>query len=398
MQVRLDLFATSNINKLNKMEENTNTTPEQSAPDQESQPIQFFDNVQDLATSMESAPETSISEAAEQPMANEEPTQQDDVQSVQEDYQPVQNNEVPQEQTIERPQYTEQDVEGAVLNYMSEKLGVQINSFEDFIDDGEDEGVYQMDERIEAIARFVEETGRTPQDWFAYQSLNPSEMDDVTAVRVSMASEYPGLNVDELNTLISSKYNMDPDSASEEQVRLAQIQLKADATRARAAIEDIRNGYAAPEVQNQDFSDDRYVIDDNWVSQMSQEVGSLTGLEFDLPNGKTFTYGIDDNYRNQLVDRNARIDEFFDSYVDNSGNWDYDTLASHITVIDKIDEIVGSVYRQGLSDGQKGVVQNAANVKSGQAPQQSEQKESPLSAQLKQIVGGGSNNLMTFNI
>jgi hypothetical protein len=144
MQVRLDLFATSNINKLNKMEENTNTTPEQSAPDQESQPIQFFDNVQDLATSMESAPETSISEAAEQPMANEEPTQQDDVQSVQEDYQPVQNNEVPQEQTIERPQYTEKDVEGAVLNYMSEKLGVQINSFEDFIDDGEDEGTRWM--------------------------------------------------------------------------------------------------------------------------------------------------------------------------------------------------------------------------------------------------------------
>jgi len=374
------------------MEENTNNTPEQSAPDQESQPIQFFDNVQDLATSMESTPETSISEAAGQ--ENEE----NDVQEIQQDYQPVQNNEVPQEQTIERPQYTEQDVEGAVLNYMSEKLGVQINSFEDFIDDGEDEGVYQMDERIEAIARFVEETGRAPQDWFAYQSLNPSEMDDVTAVRVNMASEYPGLNVDELNTLISSKYNMNPDSASEEQIRLAQIQLKADATRARAAIEDIRNGYAAPEVQNQDFSNDRYVIDDNWVSQMSQEVGSLTGLEFDLPNGKTFTYGIDDNYRNQLVDRNARIDEFFDSYVDNSGNWDYDTLASHITVIDKIDEIVGSVYRQGLSDGQKGVVQNAANVKSGQAPQQSEQKENPLSAQLKQIVGGGSNNLMTFNI
>jgi len=374
------------------MEENTNNTPEQSAPDQESQPIQFFDNVQDLATSMEPTPETSISEAAGQE------NEQNDVQEIQQDYQPVQNNEVPQEQTIERPQYTEQDVEGAVLNYMSEKLGVQINSFEDFIDDGEDEGVYQMDERIQAIARFVEETGRTPQDWFAYQSLNPSEMDDVTAVRVNMASEYPGLNVDELNTLISSKYNMNPDSASEEQIRLAQIQLKADATRARAAIEDIRNGYAAPEVQNQDFSNDRYVIDDNWVSQMSQEVGSLTGLEFDLPNGKTFTYGIDDNYRNQLVDRNARIDEFFDSYVDNSGNWDYDTLASHITVIDKIDEIVGSVYRQGLSDGQKGVVQNAANVKSGQAPQQSEQKENPLSAQLKQIVGGGSNNLMTFNI
>lgn len=378
------------------MEENINpapeqAAPEQAAPEQTSEPIQFFDNVQDLAASFE-ANETSISEAAGQP---EEPIQQDVSEPVQEIQEPVSS---PQQEQVAQPQYTEQDVESAVLNYMSERLGIEINSFDDFVDDGEDEGVYQMDERIEAIAKFVQETGRSPQDWFAYQSLNPSEMDDVTAVRVNMASEYPGLNVDELNTLISSKYNMDPDSASEEQIRLAQIQLKADATRARQAIEDIRNGYAAPEVQQQSFEDDRYVIDDNWVSAMSQEVGSLTGLEFDLPNGKTFTYGIDDNYRSQLVDRNSRIDEFFDSYVDDNGKWDYDTLASHITVIDKIDEIVNSVYRQGLSDGQKGVVQNAANVKSSDAPKQQEQQENPLSAQLRQIVGGGNNNLMTFNI
>lgn len=378
------------------MEDNTNPIPESQ------EPIQFFDNVQDLAASMQEdapqpveQPETSITEAVGEP---QEPAQQGADEPVQGPSEPQEYLEEPVQQEVTQPQYTEQDVESAVLNYMSERLGVDINSFDDFIDDGEDEGVYQMDERIEAIARFVEETGRSPQDWFAYQSLNPSEMDDVTAVRVSMASEYPGLNVDELNTLIASKYNMDPDSASEEQVRLAQIQLKADATRARQAIEDIRNGYAAPEVEQQDYSDDYYQIDDQWVQNMSQEVGSLTGLEFDLPNGQTFTYGIDDRYRGQLIDRNARIDEFFDSYVDNNGNWDYDTLASHITVIDKIDEIVASVYRQGMSDGQKGVVQNAANVRSESTPQQTAKEEAPLTAQLRQIVGGGNNSLMTFNI
>jgi len=378
------------------MEDNTNPIPESQ------EPIQFFDNVQDLAASMEGEapqaveqPETSITEAVGE---TQEPAQQGSDEPVQGLSEPESVVDEPVQQEVTQPQYTEQDVESAVLNYMSERLGVDINSFDDFIDDGEDEGVYQMDERIEAIAKFVEETGRSPQDWFAYQSLNPSEMDDVTAVRVSMASEYPGLNVDELNTLIASKYNMDPDSASEEQVRLAQIQLKADATRARQAIEDIRNGYAAPEVQQQDYSDDYYQIDDQWVQNMSQEVGSLTGLEFDLPNGQTFTYGIDDGYRGQLIDRNSRIDEFFDSYVDNNGNWDYDTLASHITVIDKIDEIVASVYRQGMSDGQKGVVQNAANVKTEATPQQTAKQEAPLTAQLRQIVGGGNNSLMTFNI
>ena len=378
------------------MEENTNPIPDTQ------EPIQFFDNVQDLAASMQEdapqpveQPETSITEAVGEP---QEPAEQGSNEPVQETSEPQDASDEPVQQEVTQPQYTEQDVESAVLNYMSERLGVDINSFDDFIDDGEDEGVNQMDERIEAIARFVEETGRSPQDWFAYQSLDPSEMDDVTAVRVNMASEYPGLNVDELNTLIASKYNMDPDSASEEQVRLAQIQLKADATRARQAIEDIRNGYAAPEVQEKAESDDYYQIDDQWVQNMSQEVGSLTGLEFDLPNGQTFTYGIDDGYRGQLIDRNSRIDEFFDSYVDNNGNWDYDTLASHITVIDKIDEIVASVYRQGMSDGQKGVVQNAANVKTESAPQQAAKEEAPLTAQLRQIVGGGNNSLMTFNI
>jgi hypothetical protein len=274
------------------MEDNTNPIPESQ------EPIQFFDNVQDLAASMQEdapqpveQPETSITEAVGEP---QEPAQQGADEPVQGPAEPQEHIEEPVQQEVTQPQYTEQDVESAVLNYMSERLGVDINSFDDFIDDGEDEGVYQMDERIEAIAKFVEETGRSPQDWFAYQSLNPSEMDDVTAVRVSMASEYPGLNVDELNTLIASKYNMDPDSASEEQVRLAQIQLKADATRARQAIEDIRNGYAAPELEQQDYSDDYYQIDDQWVQNMSQEVGSLTGLEFDLPNGQTFTYGIDE--------------------------------------------------------------------------------------------------------
>ena len=253
------------------MEDNNNPIPESQ------EPIQFFDNVQDLAASMQEdapqpvgQPETSITEAVGEP---QEPAQQSADEPVQGPAQPEPAVDEPVQQEVTQPQYTEQDVESAVLNYMSERLGVDINSFDDFIDDGEDEGVNQMDERIEAIARFVEETGRSPQDWFAYQSLNPSEMDDMTAVRVNMASEYPGLNVDELNTLIASKYNMDPDSASEEQIRLAQIQLKADATRAREAIEDIRNGYAAPEVQEQAASDDYYQIDDQWVHHLAYKFG-----------------------------------------------------------------------------------------------------------------------------
>ena len=45
-------------------------------------------------------------------------------------------------------------------------------------------------------------------------------MDDVTAVRIQMASEYPNLAPDELNMLIQSKYKTDPDLHTEEEIRL----------------------------------------------------------------------------------------------------------------------------------------------------------------------------------
>ena len=81
------------------------------------------------------------------------------------------------------------------------------------------------------------------------------------------------------------------------------------------------------------------IIDDNWISEMSKEVDALTGLEFDLGDEKTFEFGLDDQYKSQLKNRNARLDEFFDPYVREDGTWDYDLLSSHMAVIDNIDSI-----------------------------------------------------------
>ena len=154
--------------------------------------------------------------------------------------------------------------------------------------------------------------------------------------------------------------------------------------------------YAAPEVQQQSAEEQESFIDEDWISEMRQESNDLTGLEFDLGNDRTFTFGLDDRYKQDLVNKNARLDEYFDAYVHDDGSWDFDTLNSHRAIIDNIDAIVASTYRQGLSDGQKGVVQNAANV-SAQVPQQSSQPNNPLGEQLKNILGKNSNK-MTFKI
>ena len=130
---------------------------------------------------------------------------------------------------------------------------------------------------------------------------------------------------------------------------------------------------------------------------MYEEVDNLEGLEFDLGGGRSFTFSLDDQVKGQLVENNAYIDDFFDDYIDDAGSWDFDKLNSHMAVLNNIDSIVASAYRHGVGDGQKGLVERAANVSSespGQSPQM--QTGNPLADQVRTLMkrGGG----LTFNI
>jgi hypothetical protein len=343
----------------------TPTPTTQEAPQQESQPV----------------------EQVTTPEVTPEPTQQAPTAP------PPTQETTAQPETVEQTQYSDDQIETAVLEYMSERLGTDINSFDDFYGDEQEQS--HLDERVAAIAEFVETTGRSPQDWFKYQSLNPSEMDDLTAVKVDMASKYPNLSSEEVNLLVKNQYKFNTETHGDEQVQLSQLQLKIDAENARKNISEIREKYKAPNVQPQADS----FITEDWINEMTGEVNDLTGLQFDLGNDKTFTFTIDDNYKSELIDKNTRLEEYFDPFVRQDGTWDFDALSSHRAVVDNIDQIVSAAYRQGVGDGQKGLVEKAANVSTA-SPQQgtnSTPSANPLAEQVKQIMSQNSSK-MTFKL
>ena len=356
---------------MNQSEAPVQEAPAQEAPAQEAAPV-----------------ETQEAPVQETPYVDPEAAP---AEPTQETFEPAPEPQVQQQQTQD---YSDQEIEGAVMTFLSERLGRDITSLEDL--SPVTEPASPLDERVEAIAKFVQETGRSPQDWFTYQSLNPSEMDDVMAVRVSMATEYKDLSGQEIDLLMQSKYKLNPDIHSEEEIQLSQLQLKIDAAESRKRITDLRETYRAPEVEQQN-QEVESIIDEQWIANMNREVDSLTGLEFDLGPEKTFTFGLEDNYKSQLKDKNARLDEYFDPYIRDDGSWDIDTLSSHRALIDNIDQIAQSIYRQGLSDGQRGLVEKAANVQAGTPQQQNINNTSdPVVDQLKQIMQG--NRGMTFKI
>lgn len=231
------------------------------------------------------------------------------------------------------------------------------------VEDTESITASDLDPRIKVIADFVEKTGRSPEDWFRYQALDPSEMDDRTAMRVQMASEYPSLANDEIDLLINSKYKTDDSMYNEEEVRLANLQLKIDAEKARQSIGTLRNDFTSPLTQpSTQAEEEPDPFDESWLNANQTSLGELGEIAFDLPSGKAFNFGVSQDYRNELAKSNGDMTAFFDRYVDNTGQWDHDLWNMHRTVTDNLPNIVQSIYQQGLSDGQRTIVERAANI------------------------------------
>jgi hypothetical protein len=307
--------------------------------------------VLDFSGALEQPQEQTLEpEVTQEPISTPEPVAQPEQDTAQSSF----NNEP-------EPEMSEQEFESAIANYVSEKLGVSIDSLEQLTQLLEAQNSPSIDERVKAIADFVEETGRDPYDWFRYQSINPSEMDDISAVKLQLAVDYPNLSNEDIDLLVKSKYKVDEDLYSDEEIRLSKIQLKIDADKAKRDIDKLRENYRMPVKQEASQEEVQSPIDENWIRTMSQEVDSLEALSFQLGD-QEFNFGINDQYKSSLKDKNARLDEFFDQYVDDSGSWNFELLNSHRALVDNIDEIVNSIYKQGLSDGQRKLVETAANV------------------------------------
>jgi hypothetical protein len=314
------------------------------------------------------------------------------IEQLQEEVAPQQESTEPAEtientETTQTPDEEEVDIEGSVLSYLSERLGREITNFDDLTPQQQERA---LDERVEAIARFVEETGRDPQDWFRYQQLDASEMDDLTAVKLQMISDYQDLSSEELDILLGSKYKLDPDLHTEDEVKLSQLQLKMDAKAAREKITNLRDSYKTPMRTEAEVDSSSSPIDDKWISSMTTELNALEGVEFDLGDGNSFTFGLTNEYKSQLAEKNTRLDEFFDPYVREDGSWDYDKLNIHRSVIDNMEAIAKSIYKQGMADGQRNIVDRAANVSTNSPNQGGAQPESsPLADQLRNALGLG---------
>jgi hypothetical protein len=366
--------------------------PGEPSPDQ--QPIEptivELNDTNGAAAADESSEGSTADTAVTEPSEPQEPSS-DDAQEPSDENRYVYRQQDTDDNQTSNDELTDEEINQFVNTYLQEQVGLDLDSILARL-----EQPATIDERLEPILKFVQETGRDPQDWFLYQSINPSEMDDLSVVKLQMQNDFPDLSRDDIDMLVSAKYKTDGEFLDEKEQKMATLQLKIDAGNARKQIEGLRSNYLKPvertaeqEPQVESF------VDEHWVSTMMQEADALDGIDFELPGEKVFTFGIGDKYRESLKSKNANLESYFDQYVDRDGNWNHEQFNMHRTVVDNIDEIVRAVYQQGMSDGQRRVVETAANVKVNTPNVGNVQPGNNVEEQLRQIIGE-SDSMMRF--
>ena len=275
-----------------------------------------------------------------------------------------------------------------VLNYLSEKLGRDIESFDDFDNASvEAESNQFASEQLQVINEYVKNTGRTVQDYLNTQTVDLSNVSDDALMMEYLRLDNPSLTDAELNDYMATTYKTDKEAYSERETNAGKVQLMKDAKTARDYFNQVKEDYAMPvQADSPEISEEER---GEWLGKMESEVDDLEGLSFSMNDqGEEFTYNLDDDARQEIKGYNSNLENFFDKYVNESGDWNFDALNTDMYIMNNIDKIVRGVANQYRSKGTESVINEIKNPSFTQDKQSSPQRqESTLDMLRRQILG-----------
>tara|TARA_R110002074_G_scaffold87945_1_gene194041 strand:+ start:7761 stop:8843 length:1083 start_codon:yes stop_codon:yes gene_type:complete len=249
----------------------------------------------------------------------------------------------------------------SIFSALSERLGREVNSFEDLeVSSVENESDFASD-RLKVINDYVKATGRTVEDYLATQSLDVSEMSDVEAIAKQIRLENPSLSKADVDAYVSHTYKLSEKDFTESERGFGKVQLARDAKGAKDYFNKIKDDFAQP---MESSSMDKGISEEartEWVSNMEGAVSDLEGIEFAINDNESFSYSFDEDTRSSLVDSNSNLDTFFDKYISEDGDWDYDSLNKDMFILNNFDNIVRSVANQYKGKGTEDIIQEIKN-------------------------------------
>ena len=273
------------------------------------------------------------------------------------------------------------------LKFVNDQFKTDFDSIDSFNEALTNKKPSFANEQIEKMNTFVNDTGRSVVDYIKTQVVDYSKMSNEDVMRLNFKQNNPELTMDEINVLIDSKYKTDKDKHSKSDQTLGKIEMKKDVSKARKSLMEMQEKYRMPIEKNASVENE--ASREEWVESMSSEVNDVESITFDInDSGEQFTFSLNDDHRKGLLDSNSNLNNFFDQYVGDDGNWNFDKLNTDMFVLRNFQDIIRSVANQYRSKGTEQVVRDIKNPSFNNEPRQNSGNNKSILEELDDHMNG----------
>ena len=153
-----------------------------------------------------------------------------------------------------------------VLEIVKQKLGVEVNSFEDL----KPKEQKKLTPEIEKFLQFQEETGNSNYSDFIQTQKDWTQEDKSSVLKAYMKAQNPMLDEREINFLFKQKYSFDEDIDDEDQILEKTISEKQDYHKALELLEQQKEKYKVPS-GSEELIPEPYKKAKEYVDKMQQQ-------------------------------------------------------------------------------------------------------------------------------
>ena len=255
------------------------------------------------------------------------------------------------------------------LKYLNEKLGKQVNSFDELIE-VKVENPLDDDPYLKSLYEWRQKTGRPIEEFQKYQK-DYNSVDDFEVARELLQLEYPTLTSDEIQ-LELERYAPD-DLDDDREAAYKRLELKKLATRGRevlssfkADLEKPSEALLSPELK-QDLELAR-TVKENYARQ--QEETKVYSENIRLSSQKTETFEInlgDDLKLNFRIPDESKKElptliETMPHWRNEDGSWNHQAVVNDAIKIKHFDDMLKLAYEQGLNSGKEELIAETKNI------------------------------------
>lgn len=318
----------------------------------EEQPQESPD-IKDSSLHTESAPvEHRQSEQQEVDSQVEETSSEEETESQTESQSTTEQTEETQESDSLSPEefieyiYSETEGDEQLREALLNKFGVKKDPF--------------ANEQVAQLNKFIQDTGRSVDDYYRIQSLDTENMSAKEAVLKAMAFENPDMTPEDLSLLFEDTYKLDDTEYTDKEIQISQAKLKRDGNKALSTLNQLKSEWQKPLPKEQATPQQEY-LPSNFGETFKAEVSDIDSFEFALNDkGDNFEFKIDEKYSTSVKPVNPQ--DPLGRYRDQNGKINAYRMAEEQALVDNIDSIIKSVYQQGLSKGMKSTVVDKKNL------------------------------------